>query len=95
MWHYLLIDSRAKVSLVSDKIIKDLQLFMLITKNPKLCVFSRFDKTMRKTHIYFPPGTESIAQKHNAQSCKPPLRNEVGEVLAGDTTDTVVNSFFR
>lgn len=94
MWHHLLIDNKIEAGLVSEKIIKDLQSFMLLAKTPNICVFSRFDKTTRKTHIYFAPGTESIALKRGAQSCKPPSRDEVGKVFAGNAIDSVVNSFF-
>jgi len=95
MWHHLLINNKIETGLVSEKIMKDLQSFMLLAKNPNLCIFSRFDKITRETHIYFAPGTESIAQNHGAQSCKAPSQDEVGKVFAGNVTEAIIDSFFR
>jgi hypothetical protein len=84
MWYYLYIEDYIQASIVSKQLMDELFALMVFTKNPSLCIFSRRDSKSGGEHIYFAPGTETIAKKHNAKSCERPSRQDAGTLIAGN-----------
>lgn len=60
-----------------------------------LKAFINKDLILGETIEFNIPGTESVAKRHGAKSCNPPLRNEVGEILAGNSPNSAIDSLFR
>jgi hypothetical protein len=92
MWFHLYIDDPTEAYSASNKIMDQHFALLVATRNESLCVFSRLDTETGGVHIYFAPGTELIAKKHNAKPCERPSRQESGGLLCGN--QTVIESLF-
>ena len=90
MWYYLF--SENNITTTTIDIQESLFVLSAATKNSDLALFSKYDIDTGNVHLYFSPGTESVAKSFGAIPCGKPSTDQVGKIIFGD--QTLVNRLF-